>query len=169
MNTNQKNKTRRVSSTEPLSSYAMNPGLEDFLNLNASEAYRRPWHRLERGLRLNRIRKFIEGEKTRMNLTDVDVDDLTNVLHKALDKKLLNSKTCVHYDQDKEEIQEIKGLIYHRTADGRIRSQIIEKKQGVTLRRKTRAETNTNSSANANANVQQNVNLGNDSNGGNSS
>ena len=138
MNTNQKNRTRRVSSTEPLSSYAMNSGLEDFLNLNASEAYKRPWHRLERGLRLNRIRKFIETEKERMKLSQSDVEDLTNLLHKALDKKLLNSKTCVIYDQETEEIKEIKGLIYHRTADGRIRSQIIEKKQGVTLRRKAK-------------------------------
>jgi hypothetical protein len=150
MNTNQKNKTRRVSSTEPLSSYAVNAGLEDFLNLNASEAYRRPWHRLERGLRLNRLRKFIEAEKTRMNLSAADVEDLTNILHKALDKKLLNSKTCVIYDQEKEEIQEIKGLIYHRAADGRMRSQIIEKKQGVTLRRRGRGDA---------AHGQQNVNV----------
>jgi hypothetical protein len=149
MNTNQKNKTRRVSSTEPLSSYAANAGLEEFLNLNASEAYKRPWHRLERGLRLNRLRNFIEGEKVRMSLSVSDVEDLTNLLHKALDKKLLNSKTCVIYDQEKEEIQEIKGLIYHKTADGRIRSQILEKKQGMTMRRKTKAE---------GASSQQNVN-----------
>jgi hypothetical protein len=153
MNSNQKNKTRRVSSTEPLSSYAANAGLEEFLNLNASEAYKRPWHRLERGLRLNRIRNFIEGEKVRMNLTVADVEDLTNLLHKALDKKLLNSKTCVIYDQEKEEIKEIKGLIYHKTADGRIRSQILEKKQGMTMRRKAKAEgTLVQQNVNANAN-----------------
>jgi hypothetical protein len=147
MNSNHKNRTRRVHSNEPLSSYASTPGLEDFLNLNASEAYKRPWHRLERGLRLNRIRKFIEEERVRMNLSNSDVEDLTNLLHKALDKKLLNSKTCVIYDIEKEGIQEIKGLIYHKSADGRIKSQILEKKQGITLRRKTKGDS-----------VQQNVN-----------
>ena len=38
-------------------------GSEQFKNLledGAREAYLRPWHRLERGLRLNRIRLFIE-------------------------------------------------------------------------------------------------------------
>ena len=149
MNTNQKNKTRRASS--PDQQYAVNSGLEQFLNLNASEAYKRPWHRLERGLRLNRIRKFIESETGRMGLAQQDVENLTNLLHRALDKKLLNSKTCVIYDQDKEEIQEIKGLIYHKTADGRIVSQILEKKQGVTLRRKatkpSSSEQNVNSAA----------------------
>ena len=111
-------------------------GLEQFLNLNAAEAYKRPWHRLERGLRLNRIRKFIESETARMSLQQNDVEHLTNLLHRALDKKLLNSKTCVIYDHEKEEIQEIKGLVYHKAADGRIISQIIEKKSGVTFRRK---------------------------------
>ena len=116
--------------------YGQSPGLEQFLNVNASEAYRRPWHRLERGLRLNRIRRFIDSEKERMTLADADVAQLTILLHKAMDKKLLNSKTAVIYDMEKEDIQEIKGLVYHKAADGRILSQIVEKKAGVTFRRK---------------------------------
>ena len=95
-----RNRTRRVDerkSDEPTE-------LETFLNLNASEAYKRPWHRLERGLRLNRIRKFVDAEKERLVLTDEDTEYLRNRLEKALDKKLLNSKTCVVYDVEKEEI-----------------------------------------------------------------
>lgn len=131
-----RNKTRRVSDgEEEASEYGVNTGLEQFLNLNASEAYKRPWHRLERGLRLNRLRKFIDTERDRMALSPGDTDTLTNLLHKALDKKQLNSKTCVVYNMENEEIQEIKGLIYHKVADGRILSQIIEKKAGVTFRK----------------------------------
>ncbi len=151
-----RNRTRRASpppSNPDTPSYAMNTGLEQFLNLNASEAYKRPWHRLERGLRLNRIRKFIETETARMNLAQQDVEHLTNLLHRALDKKLLNSKTCVVYDPEKEEIQEIKGLVYHKAADGRIVSQIIEKKVGMTYRRKTKVESTQNATQPA-----QNVN-----------
>ena len=114
----------------------LNAELEQFLNLNASEAYKRPWHRLERGLRLNRIRSFVEKEKTRMSLSDEDTEYLKTKIDKALEKKLLNSKTCVVYDQEKEEIQEIKGLIYHKTADGRILSSIVDKKVGMTFRAK---------------------------------
>ena len=120
----------------PADKYGMSPGLEQFLNLNAGEAYRRPWHRLERGLRLNRLRRFIETETTRMHFAPADIDHLTNLLHRALDRKLLNSKTAVIYNPELEEIQEIKGLVYHRTADGRIISQIVEKKTNVTVRRK---------------------------------
>ena len=43
------------------------------------------------------------------------------------------------YDQEKEEIQEIKGLVYHKAADGRIISQIVEKKTNLTYRRKATA------------------------------
>ena len=134
-------RTRRASpglDANVASSVGLNTELESFLNLNASEAYKRPWHRLERGLRLNRIRKFVETEANRMNLSEEDADYLKQRLEKALDKKLLNSKTCVVYDPVSEEIQEIKGLVYHKTADGKILSNIIEKKNsGVTFRKKS--------------------------------
>ena len=115
--------------------YGENPGLETFLNVNASEAFCRPWHRLERGLRLNRIRAFIAAEKAKLNLSDADTEALTNLLHRSLDKKLLNSKSAVVYSMETQEIQEIKGLIYHTNSDGRVLSQIVEKKGGVTFRK----------------------------------
>jgi len=133
-------KTRKSGSSgdlpSPPSGYGLNPELENFLNVNANEAYKRPWHRLERGLRLNRIRAFVEAEKQRLQLSDQDTEYLQGKVEKALEKKLLNSKTCVIYDQEKEQIQEIKGLIYHKTADGRILSSIVDKKLGTTFRKK---------------------------------
>jgi hypothetical protein len=133
------NSTRRVKKGEVpgnQGTYGLNAELENFLNVNASEAYKRPWHRLERGLRLNRIRNFVEAEKSRLVLSDEDAEYLKTKIEKALEKKLLNSKTCVVYDQEKEEIQEIKGLIYHKNAEGRILSSITDKKLGTTFRRK---------------------------------
>ena len=131
-----RNHTRRAENHD---SIGLNTELETFLNLNASEAYKRPWHRLERGLRLNRIRKFVESEKERLLLSTEDTDYLKSRLEKALDKKLLNSKTFVIYDIEKEEIQEIKGLVYHKTADGRMLSNIIDKKS-VTFRKKAKTD-----------------------------
>jgi len=130
----QVNSTRRRRPGSPGPTFGENAELEQFLNLNASEAYKRPWHRLERGLRLNRIRNFVENEKSRMKLTDEDSEYLKLKIEKALEKKLLNSKTAVVYDQDNEVIQEIKGLVYHKSADGRILSSIVDKKVGHTFR-----------------------------------
>jgi len=130
----QVNSTRRRRPGSPGPTFGENAELEQFLNLNASEAYKRPWHRLERGLRLNRIRNFVENEKARMKLTDEDSEYLKLKIEKALEKKLLNSKTAVVYDQENEVIQEIKGLVYHKSADGRILSSIVDKKVGHTFR-----------------------------------
>jgi len=136
-----RNRTRRVGSTGNQEGVGLNTELETFLNLNASEAYKRPWHRLERGLRLNRIRKFVEAEAARLLLSAEDTEYLKVRLEKALDKKQLNSKTFVVYDVEKEEIQEIKGLVYHKTAEGRMLSNIIDKKS-VTFRKKATAQIN---------------------------
>jgi hypothetical protein len=78
----------------------------------------------------------VDAEQERLGLSAEDTEYLKQRLEKALEKKLLNSKTFVVYDVDAEEIKEIKGLVYHKTADGRMLSNIIDKKNTVTFRRK---------------------------------
>ncbi len=110
--------------------------LDRILDAGTADAYKRPWHRLERGLRLNRLRSFVDDEVARITLTDAESAQLLGLLQKALDKKMLNSKTTVIYDQDEEKIKEIKGLVSHRGADGILRYQFVEKRVGQTMRRK---------------------------------
>lgn len=111
-------------------------GLDKILDAGTADAYKRQWHRLERGLRLNRLRAFVEDEVARISLSDVEAAQLLGLLQKALDKKMLNSKTTVVYDQEEEKIKEIKGLVSHRGADGLLRFQFVEKRAIQTLRRK---------------------------------
>ena len=110
--------------------------LLQFLEQDADSAYKRQWHRLERGLRLNRLRKFSEEEGARLQLSDAEKISLYSLLAKSLEKKLLNSKTAVVYDQDKETITEIKGLVMHRTSEGTMLFQLVEKQKAVTFRKK---------------------------------
>lgn len=110
--------------------------LLNFLDQDAGNAYKRQWHRLERGLRLNRIRKFSEEEGKRLNLSDGERQNLNTLLTKSLDKKLLNSKTAVIYDQEKEAITEIKGLVMHRNAEGTVLFQLLDKQKAITFRKK---------------------------------
>lgn len=110
--------------------------LMEFLDQNAGDAYKRPWHRLERGLRLNRLRKFSDDEAERLHLSDFEKTNLYNLLFKSLDKKLLNSKTAVIYDQQKEAITEIKGLVMHRSSDGTVLFQLLDKQKAITFRKK---------------------------------
>ena len=107
-----------------------------FLVTNAEDAFTRPWHRLERGRRLNRLRKFVEEESLRFNFSDQDQTAMFQMLEKALDKKQLNSKSIVVYDVEQQKIMEIKGLVFHKQADGTIAFQITERKTNTVRRNK---------------------------------
>jgi hypothetical protein len=108
---------------------------QSFLNSNAEEAFNRPWHKLERGLRLNRLRAFVDAEKIRANYNEDEAKQLNAVIIKAFDKKMLNTKNVVIYNENTAQIEEIKGLVMHRGADGKMMFQILEKKTGITFRK----------------------------------
>jgi hypothetical protein len=79
---------------------------------------------------------FMEEEKKKLKLTQFEGASLLALLQKALEKRLLNSKTTVVYDTDAERILEIKGLVMHRGADGVMQFQILEKKPAGTVRKR---------------------------------
>jgi hypothetical protein len=133
-----RNKTLRKSPVDVSGSqYSFNDTLEQMLTAEADTAYRKAWHRLERGLRLNRLRAFSENLATQRGLKQVEQQNLLSLLTKALDKKLLNSKTAVIYDAEKEEITEIKPLVMHQNANGEVLFQILERRNAVTFRKRT--------------------------------
>ncbi len=117
-----------------------NDALDKILDGGMTDAYKRPWHRLERGLRLNRLRSFVADEQQRCGFSEAEGTQLMTLLQKTLDKKLLNSKTTVIYDQEEESIKEIKGLVSHRGADGILKYQFIEKRLVAGTRRKRTTE-----------------------------
>ena len=114
------------------------------LNNDAANALKRQWHKLERGLRIGRLREYVAREKAKMNLSDEDSDALFKLLCKGLDHKLLSSKAAVTYDFAAEQITEIKGLVAHTTATGQVKYQLLEKKSGTTQKKRVK-ETPTSS------------------------
>jgi len=105
------------------------------LHNEAGNAYKKPWHRLERGLRLNRLRLFAENFARVRGLKPTEVTALLQLLTKSLDKKALNSKMTVIYDMEKEEITEIKPLVMHQNSAGECLFQILERRNAVTFRK----------------------------------
>jgi hypothetical protein len=105
---------------------------DSFKNLledSAREAYSRPWHRIERGLRLNRLRIFVEEIAPQFEMTKEEKDDFFIFLQKALDKKLLNTLKVVNYDQEKQRITTIRGLEIKRNSEGILKWGFSVKKQ----------------------------------------
>ena len=134
-----RNKTVRRS-TQDISAnvvdFSVNESLQRLIAAEAGTAYKRPWHRLERGLRLNRLRAFTEDLAVKRGLKDSEKHSLLTLLTKSLDKKMLNSKTSVEYDPDEEVIKEIKPLVMHQSATGEVLFQLLEKRNAVTFRKK---------------------------------
>lgn len=104
--------------TIPVTHHASEERFKHLLEAGAKEAYTRPWHRIERGLRLNRIRIFIEEVSPQYDMTKEERDELFIFLQKALDNKLMNTLKVVHYDVQTQRIQSIKGLEIVRNSDG---------------------------------------------------
>ncbi len=134
------NRNKTVKKSNPvdsdLSGNAQFTPLMNFLRQESESAFKRPWHRLERGLRMNRLRKFSEDEAKRLKLSEPEKNNLFILLNKSLEKKLLNSKTAVIYDLEQEKITEIKGLVSHRTSTGETLFQLLDRKNAVTFRRR---------------------------------
>lgn len=108
-------------------------GAERFKNLldnGVEEAYRRPWHRIERGLRLNRIRIFIEEISPEFSMTEDEKKLLFTYLQKSLDNRLLNTIKVVHYNQDSQRITTIKGLEIKRNQEGALKWMFKQKTDG---------------------------------------
>jgi hypothetical protein len=137
MNTNRNKTVKKTNATDTdLSGNPQFTPLMNFLRQESESAFKRPWHRLERGLRMNRLRKFSEDEAKRLKLSESEKNNLFILLNKSLEKKLLNSKTAVIYDLDEEKITEIKGLVSHRTSSGETLFQLLDRKNAVTFRRR---------------------------------
>jgi len=130
-----RNKTVKRTQDD-ISGNAIFTPLMNFLQKETDSAFKRPWHRLERGLRMNRLRLFSEEEAKRQHLSEQEKNNLFVLLNKSLEKKLLNSKTAVVYDIEEEKIKEIKGLVTHRNSAGETLFQLLDRKNAVTFRRR---------------------------------
>lgn len=97
------------------------------LDGGVKNAYNRPWHRIERGLRLNRLRKYIDDIAVHNEMSDGEKEELFVFFQKALDKKLLNTLKVVQYDQEKQHIVSIKGFDLKRV-DGVLKWELVAKK-----------------------------------------
>ena len=107
---------------------------------SAREAYSRPWHRIERGLRLNRLRIFVEELTPQYTMTKEEKDAFFLFLQKVLDKKLLNTLKVVIYDQEKQRITAIRGLEIKRNDEGVLKWGFQVKKPKVEGTRKKKRD-----------------------------
>ena len=95
-----------------------------FLHQDAENALHRPWHKIERGLRIGRLRDFVEREKARLTLNTDDEELLFKLLIKGLDRKILSTR---------------RNAMLIATATGSTKYSLIEKKPVATQKRRQAA------------------------------
>lgn len=142
-----KNKQKNYGTLDISGALALGFSEKNFqlLSQDAGNALKRPWHKLERGLRIGRLREYVARETDKMSLNTEDSDALFKLLCKGLDRKMLSSKAAVTYDLDTEKITEVKGLVAHSQASGRTKYQLLEKKSGTTQKKRSKDSPTPNS------------------------
>jgi hypothetical protein len=134
-----RHKTQKKIANEIINSSDSDDTFKNLLEDSAREAYSRPWHRIERGLRLNRLRFFIEEIASQYNMTPEEKSAFFLFLQKSLDKKLLNTLKVVNYDQEKQSITAIRGLEIKRNQDNLLKWGFSVKKQRTDSTRKKKS------------------------------
>ena len=99
----------------------------NLLDESARDAFRRPWHRLERGLRLNRLRMYIEEMSAQCSFTAAEKEAFFKFLAGALDRRLLNTHKIVDYVPELQKIKTIQGLEVRRVSDGTCKWGFVRK------------------------------------------
>ena len=107
----------------------------NLLDESAREAFRRPWHRLERGLRLNRLRMYVEEMSAQCSFTTDEKGRFFVFLQNALDRRLLNTHKIVEYLPETQKIKSIKGLEVRRTPNGEAKWGFVRAKKAEGTRR----------------------------------
>jgi len=91
--------------------------LSALLDAESKSAVHRPWLRLERGLRMRLLRAYVDKQT---EMAQAERVDLLFALVEALDRKLLNSKSQITYNQETGEIVEINALKIIRPAESKV-------------------------------------------------
>ncbi len=135
-----RHKTQKKIVNEVVNPSESDDTFKNLLEDSAREAYSRPWHRIERGLRLNRLRFFTEEIAPQYDMTKEEKAAFFLFLQKALDKKLLNTLKVVNYDQEKQTITTIRGLEIKRNQDNILKWGFSVKKQRTDATRKKKKD-----------------------------
>ena len=96
------------------------------LNQEKTEIFKKPWNRLDTGMKLNRIRLFSESEATEKDFNEEKQEELRKLLVESVRNNKLSKNTEVDYDIEKCIIKKIKYLTYN---DDKIYLIIPDKKR----------------------------------------
>ena len=87
--------------------------IEDIVKEDPNKRFMKPWNKLEKGMKLNRIIQFVETETDKKELSVDQSKELKNILFRACDSGLLNKLTEVNYNEEEACIISFKSLEFN--------------------------------------------------------
>ena len=100
----------RSSNTKRESSFATDEDIKDLLNEEKKNSLRRPWNKLDTGIKINRLKLFCQKERIENSLSDLEEETLSKILILACHSNKINRNTDVQYNTETCEIDLIKPL-----------------------------------------------------------
>jgi len=87
--------------------------IDEIIQNEKKQIYHQSWNKLDRGIKLNRIKHFIQKEEKEKSLKNVQKEKLSLLLISACKNNKLNRMSDINYNIELGEIESIKILDYN--------------------------------------------------------
>jgi hypothetical protein len=122
---------------------ATEDSLDALFAAETTNTFQQPWQKLDRGARLDRLRKFVQTYTPEGTpLTPAERASLLTATLQAFELRQLNTKLAVEYDPIAATILSIRGLRKHTTPSG-LRTFRIENTAARTTQKQRKTNTST--------------------------
>ena len=104
--------------------------IRKMLNKEKTTCLKQPWNKLDNGMKINRIKLFVETEKEKNDLNETELEHLRKILITACTSGKLNKSSDITYNKEEAIIENIKTLKYDEdTREYKIQINENKKKQ----------------------------------------
>ena len=104
--------------------------IKKMLNKEKTTCLKQPWNKLDNGMKINRIKLFVESEKEKNELNDKESENLKKLLITTCTSGKLNKSSDISYNKEEAVIENIKILKYNvNTREYKIQINESKKKQ----------------------------------------
>ena len=104
---------RSASNRKAGLSHESDEKIKCMLNEEQREYYKQAWNKLDNGMKINRIKLFIETERVNNNLIQAEYDTLKKLLITSCSSGKLNKSSDISYNKEEGIIVSIKILKYN--------------------------------------------------------
>ena len=89
--------------------------IKKLLNKEKKQYYKQPWNKLDNGMKINRLKLFVDSEKEKNTLNDSQTENLKNLLITSCTSGKLNKSSDIVYNKEDGIIEGIKILKYNES------------------------------------------------------